>query len=458
MPKINFSVENVQLIRLREEITQKVFCSEIHTIGDCRLLSEDIEVKSGMRLGINTIRRFWGLLDSVPPSKTTLDILALYCGYQNWSTFVATKAVQSIEIVVGDIVVQALITGQVCWKDYIGFRKKFRREKNLGEANFKIILVALQLKDDHFLMQVFDDKTLNYTLSVTNINPFFYSLALGSFVRNNPDLHAKLLPMWAKQKEGQRLFFEFYVDIDHLCGYYGDYLDTYFAHKKTPESTIFVASLHGLKSWFLNDATALIHHNNILRKTKDGASLHPYPIFRKYASLIRENEKDIVKIKSYVTAIKAYITNATKDRIDNVYMSAYVVLSALNEAGLYQDVLDIHKKLTNETTFEWFLNQLPTEQYKIHITMAYVGLGEYKKALKHFLSIKTERLLNKSLQIGWDKIIYLLTKARLQKEGILTGDYRQTTIEVKALIEKYRYWVYSRYCENIDLWLTPNNN
>lgn len=455
MPKITFTVDDIQLDRIREEITQKVFCSGIYTNGDCRLLAEDIEVKCGMRLGINTLRRFFGLLDSVPPSKTTLDILALYCGYQNWSTFVATKAIQTIEIVVGDIVVQALITGHICWKDYIDFRKKFRREKNLGDALLKIILVALQLKDEIFLMRVFDDKTPSYTLSVTNANPFFYSLALGSFIRNNPDLHAQLLPVWATQKEGQRLFFEFYVDIDHLCEYYGDYLNTYFMHKKTPESTMFVASLNSLKYWFLNDTTALAHYNQILKKTKDLDSLHPYPIFRKYASFIREDKKNLVKIKIHVATIKAYIANTTTDRIDDVYMSAYVVLSALNEAGLYQDVLDIHKQLTNEATSEWFLNQLPTEQYKIHIAMAHIGLGEYKKALKHFSNIKTDRLLNKSLQIGWDTIVFLLTKARLQKEGILTGDYNQTVMEVKALIEKHRYWVYRRYCDDIDLWLTP---
>lgn len=453
MPKITFTVDDIQLQRIREEITQKVFCSGIFTNGDCRALAEDIEAKCAMRLGINTLRRFFGLLDSVPPSKTTLDILALYCGYQNWSTFVNIKAIQSIEIIVGDMVVQALITGQVCWKDYIDFRKKYSREQKLGDSLLKILLVAMHLKDEAFLSQVFDNKIPNYDLSITDTNPFFYSLALGSFIRNNPNLHASLLPIWAQQKEGQRLFFEFYVDIDHLCGYYGDYIDTYYAHKKTAESTMFVASLHGLKSWFLNDTTALTHHNNILRKTKDIGALHPYPIFRKYASLIRESATDIVKTNSYVAHVKTYITQTAADRIDDVYMAAYVILTTLNEVGLYQEVLDIYTQLTTEIKPIWFLNQLAVEQYKLNIAMAYLGLGEYKKALKSFASIKTDRLLKKSLQVGWDNILYLLTKARLQKEGILPGDYNPTLVEVKSLIKKHRYWVYNRYCEHIDLWM-----
>jgi hypothetical protein len=454
MPKITFTVDDIQLERLRDQITQKVFCSGIYTIADCRLLAEDIELKSGMRLGVNTLRRFWGLLEPVPPSKNTLDILALYCGYKNWSEFISVKILQSVEVVAGDLVMKSLINGNVNWNDYVLFRKKFRRDKNLGDAIFKLMLVALQLKDEAFLLKVFDDKISDYVLPVTDINPFFYSLALGSFVRNNPDLHKRILPVWAAQKEGQRLFFEFYVDIDHLCGYYGDYIGVYHTYKKTAEATMFVAALQGLKAWFLNDRKSLQHHNAILEKTKDLLILHPYPVFRKYASFIRANAMQANKNRQYIKhVIEQYIDKISTDRIDDVYMSGYVLLLALNETGLYKEVLEVYERLNNEAISDYFLMSFPMNQYKMNLAMAYLGLKEYKKAIRFFSSIKVEQVFFRSLQIGWDKIIYLLTKARFQKEGILTGNYKKTLLEVRHLIEKHRYFVYEKYCNNIDLWL-----
>lgn len=455
MPKITFIVEDVQLERLRQEIIQKVFCSGIYTIGDCRLLAEDIELKSGLRLGVNTIRRFFGLLEAVPPSKNTLDILALYCGYNNWLAFISVKVLQSLEVEAGDLVMQSLITGTVNWNDYALFRKKFRRDKNLGDAIFKLILVASQLKDEAFLLKAFDDRISDYVLPVTDINPFFYSLALGSFIRNNADLHKKILPVWAAQKEGQRLFFEFYVDIDHLCGYYGDYIGVYHTHKKTAEATMFVAALQGLKAWFLNDRKSLQHYNAVLEKTKDLLTLHPYPVFRKYASLIRQNGRQVNKNRRFIKQVtEQYIDKISTDRIDDVYMSGYVLLLALNEVGLYREVLEVYERLNHSAKSEYFLMSFPGNQYKLNLALAYVGLKEYKKAIRFFLSVKTDQLFFRSLQIGWDKTIYLLTKARLQKEGFLSGSYRDTIVEVRLLVEKHRYVVYEQYCDDIDLWLT----
>ena len=459
MPKITFVIDNSQLKRIREEITQSVFGSDIYTIGDCRLLAEDIELRSGMRLGINTIRRFFGLLEAVPPSKNTLDILALYCGYKNWSAFISVKVLQSIDVVVGDLIMDSLINGNVCWKDYLLFRKKFKQDKNIGDAIFKIILVALQFKDYEFLIKAFDDKIPEYISPATDINPFFYSLALGSFIRANPSLHHKILPVWATQKEGQRLFFEFYVDIDNLCGYYGDYIIVYRKHKTTPEACMFVATLEALKAFFLNDRKAMLYYNEVLASTKDYLSIHPYPVFRKYASFIRFNGIDSNKNKHYVQyLIEEYIDKISIDKVDDLYLSGYVILLALNEVGLYKDVLEMYKRFDNQLKSDWFLIQLPVEQYKINLTMAYVGLQEYKKAMKIFTSIKTEYLFSRSLQVGWDKIIYLLTKARLQKEAVLFGNYTHTLVEAKVVIEMYRCLAYERYCLDIDLWLMPNNN
>lgn len=57
----------------------------ISTPADCEALSKDIEARTGEHLGVNTLKRMVGLLDStVEPRQTTLNVLASYLGYSNW--------------------------------------------------------------------------------------------------------------------------------------------------------------------------------------------------------------------------------------------------------------------------------------------------------------------------------------------------------------------------------------
>ena len=65
----------------------KVSGIEIHTRGDCELLSALILEETDQLVSYNTLRRLFGLAPSSKPRKQTLDILAKFCGYSGYQNF-----------------------------------------------------------------------------------------------------------------------------------------------------------------------------------------------------------------------------------------------------------------------------------------------------------------------------------------------------------------------------------
>lgn len=58
--------------------------------ADCRLLADDIELKTGQHLGVNTVKRLFGMkADEREPRITTLDIVARYLGFSGWEALSA---------------------------------------------------------------------------------------------------------------------------------------------------------------------------------------------------------------------------------------------------------------------------------------------------------------------------------------------------------------------------------
>lgn len=75
-------------LRKRAELVLGV---EVKTPRDFELLQEHIYQKTGERLSLSTLKRFWGYVDKdnidYRVRVTTLDILAQFAGYQSWVAF-----------------------------------------------------------------------------------------------------------------------------------------------------------------------------------------------------------------------------------------------------------------------------------------------------------------------------------------------------------------------------------
>ena len=66
---------------------EKTFNRKIISRGDCESLAQDIYEKTGEALSYNTLRRLYGLAEFRKPRESTLNQLAIYCGFRSFKDF-----------------------------------------------------------------------------------------------------------------------------------------------------------------------------------------------------------------------------------------------------------------------------------------------------------------------------------------------------------------------------------
>lgn len=66
---------------------EKTFGQKIDGRGKAELLAEDIYLKTNLLVSYNTLRRFFGLVENTKASRSTLDTLAVYCGFSSFQDF-----------------------------------------------------------------------------------------------------------------------------------------------------------------------------------------------------------------------------------------------------------------------------------------------------------------------------------------------------------------------------------
>ena len=110
-------LNSLQLDRLSEKIGQ-----DVTTPAGASVLCLDIESKTGVSLGLNTVKRIVGVIPSdITPRKTTLNVIAKYLGYPDWEHLAEDTEMQGSGFGKKDIFIEMaeLEKGsvvEVCWK------------------------------------------------------------------------------------------------------------------------------------------------------------------------------------------------------------------------------------------------------------------------------------------------------------------------------------------------------
>ena len=87
----------MQYEELCREVEQQLQC-KLKTRGDFDYLSEQIEKKIGETVSSNTLMRLWGYRQSVNARRSSLDILARFVGYEDYTRFKAAKGIVEEEL------------------------------------------------------------------------------------------------------------------------------------------------------------------------------------------------------------------------------------------------------------------------------------------------------------------------------------------------------------------------
>lgn len=209
------------------------FGSKITHSHQCEALAKNIDNICGITIGANTLRRFLGFLYSpYKSSKKTLDILSLYSGYEDWSSFKENLLLHAFHPMSID-----------------------------EEGKFYL---------EFYKIKVTPEADLNYHNACRNI---------AHRILFNPALLQKLSPKLARNPTAHIYFFERFPYIDGLGGKYKNCVKQYL-QKKDKEAQIFGNALLCLSSFLTGKHTLDLKSYNVLSSISLSEEMHPFTVAR----------------------------------------------------------------------------------------------------------------------------------------------------------------------------------
>ncbi|MFT3675234.1 MAG: hypothetical protein QM781_05000 [Chitinophagaceae bacterium] len=207
---------------LRKEI-ENTFGRKVLSSRDCLQLVDDLYHKTGYTVNANTLRRFFGLVQTqYSASPSTLTILSKYCGFGSV-----------------DEILQLITLPQA------GEKKELAADEVL-----------------HYLVSLFKNLPV-----AEGHNPVAESVILQtvSFLDRHPGLIDPFQREIARTTAGQYYYYELSVNMDQLNGYYGDGLLYYIRARPTDEAQLFAHSLQVFRYWLTGDRAGMDKHMQVLQ-------------------------------------------------------------------------------------------------------------------------------------------------------------------------------------------------
>ncbi|MFO7864253.1 MAG: hypothetical protein R6U85_09660, partial [Salinivirgaceae bacterium] len=304
-----------QIKQLQKEVEQR-FGQKIESKNSSIALYEAILSETGAFLSYNTIRRFFGLVESKSQIRlSSLNILAAYCGYATFDVFANQKT---------DIDKQEL---------------KFKRLKFLKPENFDIdTIISLCKKYYGFLeIYLFLEQCLiiaHYQNNIAFFKKFYkipYIFSLKAFNRTAlfdiANLYAHLIDNYDEnvkreilseigvQPNARRFYFEWYVDLNNINNSYGEALEQYIKNNQKQDALVFYHELKVFQAFLNKDKNRIkIHFEELIKHyPKNDSKAHPFLAGRYFASKIfvfsklSQNEMGIIDKKIIEIAEKSIL-------------------------------------------------------------------------------------------------------------------------------------------------------
>lgn len=229
--------ENLALINCIE----KTWCRKVVYSKDCNALSDDIYQKISIKISSQTLRRVFGFIkDGVQTSKTTLNLLANYVGYERLEDLIEQYTEDS----------------------------KFIDPKDVQYIKLFYGITPFKTMDDD-----------NYHNSSKNISKILY---------DKPELLSHISTFLSQNKAAQVYFFERFPFIDKLSNGYEVHIKKYLNEKVDAEAQLFGNCLLYMGYALANKdkRSEVLHKINEISINDD---IHPFPIGRKFACNIFEH-------------------------------------------------------------------------------------------------------------------------------------------------------------------------
>ena len=273
------------MIPILKTSTQKKAGFKIDNYNSSRRLSEIICIETGISLSYNTLRRFFGIVKSVKPSNHTLDTLALFNGFLNYTDF--TRNFDLKNRWEQEFKLAALM--QDSEKELLLFiEENLHSKRDFTLKLTQIVRELMLVKNYDLLVQIFSLKKMTFDHFNFDDIAYFGNCAgtlLKTFDSESEELQKLLL-----NDNFLDLILTIYVDYKHLNSYYGNWLKIIEKHTKRKDVKQFCRGVLNLKMYLNRES-----QDHFFKLVPD-ASFHPILKGRIISQELFYESKDLSKI------------------------------------------------------------------------------------------------------------------------------------------------------------------
>jgi len=247
---------------------EHTFGRKIRSSRDCLQLVDAIFQRTGETINANTLRRFFGLVQSqYAASSATLLILCRYCGFDS---------PDEVEV-------------------------NIRKQTATDIARQEVL---------HYLVSLFRDvpppEGQDYDRVLDNL-----TRRTIEFLERNEALIDPFQREVARTRAGQFYYYEQAVQMDHLNGSYGKGLRYYLAAKATPDAILFAHAIQVFRYWLNQNLRQLDKHMSRLADTPPHPHLAPHIMGRLMAARLfhlhahgESTDKLLAEMRRYQSILK----------------------------------------------------------------------------------------------------------------------------------------------------------
>ncbi len=267
---------------------------------DCEGLAHSITKSCLERVSVTTLKRLLGFAKSVEqPRLYTLDVIAGYIGYKDWSSLLANiQKTESIAVttatkskkqegVSNDIYLLhhqisiSLTTQTINTKRIVSLCRQLGKQAEIFPFVIEMIGIGARQKNIQFLKQVFNLPAI-FDEKTHDLIPMYYlGQTMGLMMRSHPDIADELTESLAANTNAQHYFIEWFVDEDYLQGYYGKLLDAYHRNKQSEvQDKLFYFALKYCQAVQTGNVIQRINWYKKIKVLKIPAHLHEIPAAR----------------------------------------------------------------------------------------------------------------------------------------------------------------------------------
>ena len=293
---------NNEKIKLLIGEAERIFGKDIVTTQDTIEFVDSIFNSTSELISYNTIRRMYNVVYSkkVSPSKSTLNIIAKYCGFSSFIDFSSNFNIQNNQIEIYNECYLTFYKNQKA--DFSLVNKLCSQKQDFFTFDFlkKTIHIAFTYEDLDFLTNIFELDSVFKNKSYLYFHQNYLIQDIGALLRKYPNLQNRLWSHWSHQKNARLLYFELFVDLDYLINHHFLAIEKYNKYSTSQQDLAFAQSLLFFRAFLTNNNSDIREHYQFLCSL-DIKAMHPIPRARVLISklLFSKPTKELIQEIEY---------------------------------------------------------------------------------------------------------------------------------------------------------------